>query len=64
MFNVRKNKNRKYELYGIYTNTSYFTFNNKTNALLVSAVLNFDLDHEKNYLTSPECDSFLMANKG
>ena len=64
MFNVRKNKRGKYELYGTHTGTSYFTFNDKTNALLVSAVINFDLDKEKNWLKSPESDMFLLKNRG
>ena len=64
MFNVRKTKKGKYELYGTHTGTSYFIFNDKTNAILVSAVMNFDIDKEKNYLKSPECDLFLVKNRG
>lgn len=64
MFNVRKTKRGKYELYGTHTGTSYFTFNDKTNALLVSAVINFDLDKEKNWLKSPDSDMFLLKNRG
>ena len=64
MFNVRKNKQGKYELYGTHTGTSYFVFHDKTNAILVSAIMNFDLSKEKNYLKSPECDMFLLKNRG
>lgn len=64
MFNVRKGKHGKYELYGTHTGTSYFTFSDRTNAILICAIINFDLNYEKNYLKSPDFDCFLLKNRG